>query len=159
MSKKKRKQISCLELIDRMKDGTAPDEIEYKGEKLYFEHGAYCRETIFFHHGQPSYKARTVWAFPLNCDELKINNIKIIKDYSILDDVEKKYLRGILRPFKDKKILITKHCYEGLEYLKIIILQAQGSGSCVLPAFESGTMYKNMEVDRRYTPKQLGLWG
>lgn len=74
----------------------------------------------------------------------------------ILDKAEKRYLRGIIVPFKDKVICIrkSKNLIETLEYIAI---ELKGDSSICLPYFESNTMYKGMKLDKKYTLKELGL--
>lgn len=72
----------------------------------------------------------------------------------ILDDVEKRYLEGVLRPFKDRVMSIKKSqdvCGQRI----FIELKEDCFG---LPYFEKNTMYKGMELNRRYTPQELGLF-
>lgn len=74
----------------------------------------------------------------------------------ILDKAEKRYLRGIIMPFKDKVICIRKsrNLMESLEYISI---ELKGDSSICLPYFEPNTMYKGMKLDKKYTLKELGL--
>lgn len=75
----------------------------------------------------------------------------------ILDEAEKRYLRGVIRPFRDKVEYIQK-CksimYEDSDYINIYI---EGSHSITLPYFGSNTMYKNMKDNKKYTLKELGI--
>lgn len=73
----------------------------------------------------------------------------------ILDDAEKRYLKGVIRPFRDNVKGISKGCSDfGKEF--IAIWSKNGDGS-VLPWFEAGTMYKGMKRGKRYTLEELGL--
>ena len=72
----------------------------------------------------------------------------------ILDDIEKRYLEGVLRPFKDRVMSIKKSqdvCGQRI----FIELKEDYFG---LPYFEINKMYKDMELNRRYTLKELGLF-
>ena len=73
----------------------------------------------------------------------------------ILDDEEKRYLSGVIRPFRDRVEYIKKlnEHYIGDEY----ILIKTNSNSTPLPYFKKGTMYKGMELDKEYSLKDLGL--
>lgn len=72
----------------------------------------------------------------------------------ILDDVEKAYLSAVIKPFKNrvkyiKKMTISdEECIVGYLYEHDLFQ---------LPNFKSGTMYKGIETNRRYTLKELGL--
>lgn len=82
--------------------------------------------------------------------------IKIPKP--ILDDVEKKYLSAVIKPFRDKVISITKYDDgDGGDYIQITVKQNIYSEYIDLPYFKKGTMYKGMEVKKEYTLKELGL--
>ena len=87
--------------------------------------------------------------------------ISIIKvEQPILDDIEKKYLGNIIKPFRNKVEWIRKFSSgdrRNLEYIKISYQDT--ARSCVLnfPDFKVGTMYKGMKTDKKYTLKELGL--
>ena len=97
-----------------------------------------------------------------------INQGKIIKieepkyktvyetESEILDKAEKRYLRGIITPFKNKVMYIkkSKNLIETLEYIAI---ELKGEASICLPYFEPNTMYKGMKLQKEYTLKELGL--
>lgn len=73
----------------------------------------------------------------------------------VLDETEKRYLAGVIRPFRDKVEYIKKHLSASAkEFIEISIKE---NISIVLPYFEKGTMYKGMKVNREYTLKELGL--
>ena len=78
----------------------------------------------------------------------------------ILDDAEKRYLKGVIRPFMDdvRDMIKIESIYrlpdDGKEYIKI----RMNSGEEInFPYFRKGTMYKGMEVGLRYTLEELGL--
>ncbi len=75
----------------------------------------------------------------------------------ILDEEERKYLSGVIRPFRDKVKCIKKvtNYNEVLEYLRIRM--SLGYNDIPLPYFEKDTMYKNMELNKEYTLEELGL--
>lgn len=73
----------------------------------------------------------------------------------VLDETEKRYLAGVIRPFRDKVEYIKKHLSASAkEFIEISIKE---NISIVLPYFEKGTMYKGMKLNREYTLKELGL--
>lgn len=75
---------------------------------------------------------------------------------SILDDVEKRYLENVLRPFKDKVEYLIKRSFRHKgDYIIIVIYE---DADLIFPYFKKDTMYKSMEVDKRYTLKELGLF-
>lgn len=74
----------------------------------------------------------------------------------ILDEAEKRYLRAVIRPFKDKVEYINKQAgHGGQEFIHIDISYFD---SVNLPYFEEGTMYKKMKLNNHYTVKELGLY-
>ena len=76
----------------------------------------------------------------------------------ILDKEEKEYLEAVIRPFKKewrtfiskKKWNVCKECI----YIKLRLW----SNPIILPCFDSGKMYKGMELDKEYTLDELGLF-
>ena len=75
---------------------------------------------------------------------------------SILDDVEKAYLSAIINPLRNEVKCIEKlnpSCLKGKQYLRIELTDDYFT----LPIFAKGTMYKGMEVDKKYTLEELGL--
>lgn len=91
------------------------------------------------------------------CVECRKENMQwLLSEHQILDDAEKRYLRGVIRPFRDKVKSITKfadtRCTE--EYIYMVI---EGPADACLPRFDGNTMYKGMELNREYTLEELGL--
>lgn len=80
---------------------------------------------------------------------------------SILDEVERKYLSDVIRPFRDIVTGMCKEIFYGdgtKEYISIVIQHESGFRECInLPNFERSTMYKGMEINKKYTLKELGL--
>lgn len=74
----------------------------------------------------------------------------------VLDDVEKRYLKNVIRPFKDKCEYVEKHETAGTDY-EWIYINLSSNGSIALPGFSKGTMYKNMKLDKEYTLEELGI--
>lgn len=72
----------------------------------------------------------------------------------ILDEEEKRYLEGVIRPFRDKVKYIEKIGNSLEEYIWIEIK----GDDIKLPFFKANTMYKSMELEKRYTLKELGLF-
>lgn len=73
----------------------------------------------------------------------------------ILDNAEKNYLKGVIRPFRDKVKYITKFRANEDEYF--IKISIYGDLAINLPNFEKGSMYKGMKEDKEYTLEELGL--
>lgn len=78
-----------------------------------------------------------------------------IQEKGILDEAEKRYLKAVIRPFKNRVINIVKeNCCDGNCYISISLNNAE---EIFLPNFKKGTMYNGMEEDKRYTLKELEL--
>ena len=131
------------------------------GTKITFEKGE-----ILIKDGEEYYESRNTWRVGKNLKNLEDNEMilgKIIKieeptyetvyEYKpeILDEVEKRYLRGVIRPFE--VIFIKKVDLTNAEYIYIELK----SDHISLPNFSSNTMYKGMEIDKKYTLEELGL--
>lgn len=72
----------------------------------------------------------------------------------ILDAVEKKYLSAALKPFKGGINFIQKR--EGNFNHEYISVNFVGD-MMRFPPFEKGTMYKGMEINKKYKLEELGL--
>ena len=74
----------------------------------------------------------------------------------ILDETEKRYLRGVIRPFRDKVKYIKKYFSRtvGKEYLQVKLNEDRPMN---LPYFEVNAMYKGMKKEKEYTLEELGL--
>lgn len=71
----------------------------------------------------------------------------------ILDEAEKRYLRAVIRPFRDRVEYIEKEwCFGNREY---IIIAIKDSEELIFPAFKENTKYKNMELGKEYTLEEL----
>ncbi len=97
---------------------------------------------------------------------LKENGLDVFDDYiilpkmifeeipKILDDEEKQYLKAVIKPFRNRIQYISKES-NGYKYdYLLIVLNDDGM---TFPIFEKDTMYKGMEVEKRYTLKELDL--
>lgn len=73
----------------------------------------------------------------------------------ILDEVEKKYLADVVRPFRSKVRSVYKMAsiFSNKEFINIQLRDE----NFTLPYFEKGTMYKEMQTGKQYTLEKLGL--
>lgn len=72
----------------------------------------------------------------------------------ILEYTEKKYLSEVIRPFREEVTAIEKlEAPAGREYI-VIILKDDGMH---FPCFKKDTRYKGLELEKIYTPEELGL--
>ena len=72
----------------------------------------------------------------------------------ILDEEEKKYLSGVIRPFRDKVGYIMKVNTQCGEYIEITF---KNDERIIFPYFVKKSMYKNMELNKEYTLDDLNL--
>lgn len=71
----------------------------------------------------------------------------------ILDEAEKKYLSAVIRPFRNRTNFVKKNVQGGSE---CIYIDLEGD-VLMLPLFERNTMYKGMELNKRYTLDDLEI--
>lgn len=73
----------------------------------------------------------------------------------MLDEVEKKYLADVVRPFRSKVRSVYKMASicSNKEFINIQLRDE----NFTLPYFKKGTMYKEMQTGKRYTLEKLGL--
>ena len=86
---------------------------------------------------------------------LEVENGYIVEK-EILDDVEKEYLKNVIKPFRNRTTSIGKGgvLYEEKEF---IYIETKEDADIILPYFKKNTMYKGMEAGKRYTLEELGL--
>lgn len=136
------------------------------GTKITFEKGVFLTKVR-----DNYYKDKGFWREDIDLEEMedtlgtlgKIIKIeepeyKTVYEYKpeILDEAEKRYLRGVIRPFRDKVKKIKKGEVCGEEqYIYIILKEIQDS--FILPSFQKDTMYKGMKIGKQYTLEELGL--
>ena len=86
---------------------------------------------------------------------LGLAELKVQYEEEVLDDVEKAYLSGIIKPANIKRnvMYICKVECGKTEFICIDL----GTEQIILPNFRRGTMYKGMEPNKEYTLKELGL--
>lgn len=118
---------------------------------------------------QKSEGTYTIWHYGDKLETIDLNDSKsqallawldMKHKEQILDEVEKKYLSAVIKPFRDdvRDIRKMQSIYrlpdDGKEYIKI---RMRSDEEINLPYFRKGTMYKGMELGRRYTLEELGL--
>lgn len=84
-------------------------------------------------------------------DDIRIMEFK--EKEEILDDIEKEYLRAVIKPFRDKVKYIEK---DGGYEREFIYIGVKGE-AIIFPYFKKNTMYKGMEKYKKYTLEELGL--
>lgn len=123
-----------------------------KDAENYFENVYGCREIANLYNLKDNYS-----------DLGKIIKIeepeyKTVYEYKpeILDEVEKRYLRNFITPFKDS-IETIRRLYSPTKEKDYIQIRYKDDRPTNFPYFESNTMYKGMELNKKYTLEELGL--
>ena len=94
-----------------------------------------------------------------DCDDRNCNACKkqlrewLLSEHQILDDAEKRYLKGVIRPFK-KEVKSIRKLSAVSEW---IVIEMKSHQETNLPKFKKGTMYQGMEGNKKYTLEELGL--
>lgn len=122
-------------------------EVLVKDEENYFENVHKCREIANLYNLKDNYSDL---GKIIKIEEPEYKTVYEAK-LEILDEVEKRYLRGVIRPFEVR--FIKKVDLTNAEYIYIELK----SDHISLPNFSTNTMYKGMEIDKKYTLEELGL--
>lgn len=109
---------------------------------------------------------KTCWVYNKDSYSDKFLNQETEIEIDILDKVEKEYLRNVIKPFKNNIQYIIKQTgpdYSDTEYITTFINSITDTDwldqeYIVVPFFKKGTMYKNMEIGKKYTLEELGLF-
>ena len=101
------------------------------------------------------------WFCISKLEQLLIGYCEIIKlPKPILDDKEKEYLSNVIKPFRDKVFTVSKQIYGDAHYIQIRMSTLYRNTVYEffnLPSFKPETMYKGMEINKKYTLEELGL--
>ena len=88
------------------------------------------------------------------CSACREDNIEwLLSEAQILNDAEKRYLKAVIKPFRDEVTGILKGD-NGNEFIRISV---ENDGAFRLPYFKKGSMYKNMKTNKKYKLEELGL--
>lgn len=92
-----------------------------------------------------------------NCEGCRERFIKwLLEEYEepVLDEVERKYLSDVIKPFRHRVSYIVKRLNGSGYYIAIILNSFDVMN---LPYFTRNTMYKGMKAGRKYKLEELGL--
>jgi hypothetical protein len=146
------KSITYLELLQMIKESKQPKTIITKvdgdNHKYTYGGGSYV--------DKDGRSLKDDWAFRYYSPYGHATQPFIYYEDEILDNAEKRYLKGVIRPFRDKVKYIEKEEIRATkqEYIRIVFNRGAVT---TLPAFPNGEMYKNMASHVHYTPEELGL--
>ena len=83
---------------------------------------------------------------------------RIEEKEEILNESEKKYLKAVIKPFRDTiKYIVKIDNDESEEYESLEIDFKDNDDYMSFPNFKKGTMYKGMKLNKKYTLEELGL--
>ena len=158
-----KKEITFFELLQMMKDRKAPDAVMYHGARYVKTEEDYrlCISDIGkIQNGVYLSNLSTMIGKYYSMGAM-LENEMIEIDEPILTDKEKEYLSAVLKPFKEQAMRITK--MDGTDGYNLVVdgeKDEEGvSAYYYFPVFpHDSEMYRGMEVDRAYTPSELGLW-
>lgn len=79
-----------------------------------------------------------------------------------LDNIEKRYIKDFIRPFRDdiryiQKISSPLYTLQPKEQIKIVYYKNGKKGEILLPPFPEKSMYKGMKLYKEYTLEELGI--
>ena len=81
----------------------------------------------------------------------------LLSDAPILTEKERKYLKGVIAPFRDEVVYIKKVGLARYEHICIYVKSPDLYEFMAFPSFEIGSMYKGMESNKKYNLEELGL--
>lgn len=80
---------------------------------------------------------------------------------TLLTDEEKKYLRNVIKPFRERVKYIRKAPYEDGEFIMLLVKYKDvinnWDDEIAFPCFREGEYFSGLENDRKYTIDELGL--
>lgn len=81
--------------------------------------------------------------------------IKLQRYLPNLTENEKEYLQAVIRPFKDDVEYISKYRDRSGAHIVIKLYFEQ---PVIFPCFDEDMKYRGMELEKKYTLEELGLW-
>ncbi len=114
------------------------------------------RDGIAFIWGNPHTESAGMKIFEHIFKGVTFENSPIRFRAEVLDEVEKVYLKSVLKPFQKRIAYVKKLNTEcgGLQYIRVMF---KNSDWMDFPVFPAGTMYKGMTVNEEYSLDELGI--
>lgn len=84
----------------------------------------------------------------------EVGPVQFRKD--VLDETERKYLKAVFRPFRNRVVKVVKLKMPASSYYYLWVGLEDGYG-LAFPSFPAGTMYNGMELHHEYTLEELGI--
>lgn len=152
-----KKFLTLCELLCMIQHGTQPDTIYIKNENGTDKEAHWINMTKEY-----LTKEGNSILFKLRKETIFLSRSFYYYD-EVLDEAEKKYLHGVIAPFRNRVTHIVKTCYTPDDYRIYIYYKEKGDPQSLkyfmmLPSFKCSTkMYEKMEAGRSYTLEELGL--
>ena len=138
------------------------------GTKIVFEKGEVLVKCDYYWYNGDSYLRNDEDLKELKDKDKQLGKIIKIEEpeyrtvyeakVEILDEVEKRYLKNIIRPYLNKIKSIEKFIFStGRAKITITVKDGNNYWYIDLPPFKKETMYKNMKDEKKYTLEELGL--
>ena len=125
-----------------------------KDEENYFENVNSCREIANLYNLKDIYSDL---GKIIKIEEPTYQTVYEAKQ-EILDEAEKRYLREVIRPFRDKVKHVEKVVFsDGDAKISIRVEENNKIWYIGFPPFKKDRMYKGMIDDKEYTLEELGL--
>lgn len=87
-----------------------------------------------------------------------LKNCSVVHPTEILDAKEKKYLEGVIAPFREQvQSIYIEVCFQDPKSRQLA-MAIEHSATMYFPPFKAGTMYVGMGITETYTPAELGLF-
>ena len=141
-----------------MKDVARALGVELEEEFMIDDYGKYKLTKDGLVHWSNAYQD---WVNSGIFNDLLKGDVKIVK--LIFTEKEREYLSAVIKPFKDRKVVINKYEYPQNDgkneciQISVEYYDKTGGEMFSLPIFKKGTMYKGLESNKCYTLEELGL--
>lgn len=147
-------RLTYLELLEAVKEGKQPKKVKvgsvvYSWDGCEYVQNTDSRQSLSDRLPNWTTKAQTTADF-----------IEEVVD--ILTGEEKDWIKSVIAPFRNHVTEICKTGYrragvEDVEFIYIDYSTGTEEGSVIFPNFKKGEKFKEMEIDRGYTPEELDL--
>lgn len=151
-------------MLKKLRNVTTEEFAEWKFKNCINNRNADCNKCVFKGYNCERF-SEGVWVKNKDLCSKKFLNQEI-EVGGILTKNEKECLKSVIKPFRDRILSIRKEETESAnggmnEYIEIYVEPIFETGirveSFCLPHFVANTLFKEMKLSRKYSPKELGL--
>lgn len=151
--------MNYMKQVAQMLGVNCDEEFIIKGENCRYK---FTKNGLYYFN-EEKMQWLNVFGYLENILNGKLEIIKIPKP--ILDETEKEYLSNVIKPFRNQVKYIEKNLgtdqydnqYEFIRFYLISVKVNSSDEILDFPYYKADTMYKGMELDKRYSLKDLGL--